>query len=230
MSSRPQGGAESSRSVRQDWLAGLPEERHRAFDAAVGGLESLYAMTSVALDEAFSARERGALVLAREQVAISAELTNRLSIQLSEALRVLAEYGRKARKYPQVAPLNSDFFRGTTAQHIAAMQEVMHRLMPTRRVRFTHKLEALAQAVQEVSKEYRGVAEEIAGGASTDPAGHWEALDSLHYDLNTCLRETIVILKSFLLALSSGQFDAFQERLTALVPSGVNPGVSGAST
>jgi hypothetical protein len=230
VSSRPHEGAEASRSVRQDWFAGLPEERHRAFDAAVGGLESLYAMVSVALDEAFSAREKGALVLAREQVAISAELTNRLGIQLFEALRALEEYGRKARKYPQVAPLNADFFRGATAQRIAAMQEVMHRLMPTRRARFTHKVEALGQTVQELTKEYRAAAEEIAAGASTDPAGHWEALDLVHYDLNTCLRETIVILKSFLLALSSGQFEAFQERLTALVPHGFDPGVSGAST
>jgi hypothetical protein len=216
--------------VRQDWFAGLPAERHRAFDATVGGLESLYGMASVALDEAFSARDRGTLVLAREQVAISAELTDRLGIQLLEALRVLDDYGRKSRKYPQVAPLNADFFRGATAQRIAAMEEVMHRLMPTRRARFTHKLEALGQAVQELSKEYRAAAEEIAAGASTDPAKHWEALELLQYDLNTCLRETIVILKSFLLTLSSGQFEAFQERLTALVPHGFDPGVSGAST
>ncbi len=226
MGSRPNEEAEASRSVRQDWFAGLPAERHRAFDAAVGGLESLYGMASIALDEAFSARDRGVLVLAREQVAISAELTARLAVQLLEALRALQEYGRKSRKYPQVTALNSDFFRGAAAQRIAAMEELMHRLMPSRRARFTHKVEALGQAVQELSKDYRAVAEEIATGASTDPASHWEAMELLQYDLNTCLRETIVILKSFLLTLSSGQFEAFQERLTALVPNGADSGAS----
>jgi len=199
----------------------------------VSGLESLYAMSSVSLDEAFSARGSGALVLAREQVAVSAELTERLGNQLLEALKALDEHSRKSRKFPQVTPLNADFFRGTTGRRVAAMQEVMHSLVPTRRARFIHKLEALEQTVREVSKEYREAAEQISEGASTDPATHWEALDLLHYDLNTCLRETIVVLKSFLLALSSGQFEAFQERLAALaqlMPSQLGPGVSGAST
>jgi hypothetical protein len=216
VNTRPNNGSERSHSVRRDWFSGLPEERHRAFDAAASGLESLYAMLSVSLDEAFSAREKGALVLAREQVGISGELTKRLSPQLLEALKALDEHSRKSRKFPQVAPLNADFFRGSTARRVAAMQEVMHSLVPTRRARFTHKLEALEQIIEEVSKEYREAAEEISGGASTDPANHWEALDLLHYDLNTCLRETLVILKSFLLALSSGQFESFQERLAAL--------------
>jgi len=39
----------------------------------------------------------------------------------------------------------------------------------------------------------------------------WEEVDSDHYDLNTCLRESIVMFKSFLVAMPEGQLGAFQD-------------------
>ena len=36
-------------------------------------------------------------------------------------------------------------------------------------------------------------------------------MDAAHYDLNTCLRETIVLLKSFLRALPEDQVGGFQK-------------------
>jgi hypothetical protein len=56
------------------------------------------------------------------------------------------------------------------------------------------------------------------------PESHWEALDSLHYDLNTCLRETIVVLKSFLLGLSPEELDAFCRRLGCAVAATTDQG------
>jgi hypothetical protein len=38
-------------------------------------------------------------------------------------------------------------------------------------------------------------------------------VDADHYDLNTCLREAIVLLKSFLLVLPSDQIGAFQQTI-----------------
>jgi hypothetical protein len=43
-------------------------------------------------------------------------------------------------------------------------------------------------------------------------------MERLHYDVNTCLRETQVMLKSFLRALPSQQLDSFEERLRAPRP------------
>ena len=39
----------------------------------------------------------------------------------------------------------------------------------------------------------------------------WADVDADHYDLNTCLREAIVVFKSFLIALPDGQLGAFQQ-------------------
>jgi hypothetical protein len=50
--------------------------------------------------------------------------------------------------------------------------------------------------------------------------------------LNTLLRETTVVLKSFIRALSSDEFESFQQRLgrqAPLLPK-ADPGLTGAST
>jgi len=38
----------------------------------------------------------------------------------------------------------------------------------------------------------------------------WDEVDTGHYDLNTCLREAIILLKSFLIALPEDQLGAFE--------------------
>jgi hypothetical protein len=38
----------------------------------------------------------------------------------------------------------------------------------------------------------------------------WAEVDADHYDLNTCLREAIVVFKSFLISLPESQLGAFQ--------------------
>jgi len=43
-----------------------------------------------------------------------------------------------------------------------------------------------------------------------DFACQWQAVDAAHYDLNTCLREAIVLLKSFLMALPNEELEAFR--------------------
>jgi len=43
-----------------------------------------------------------------------------------------------------------------------------------------------------------------------DAQAEWQAVDAAHYDLNTCLRESIVLLKSFLMALPDDELEPFQ--------------------
>ena len=39
----------------------------------------------------------------------------------------------------------------------------------------------------------------------------WKIVDAAHYDLNTCLRETIIMLKSFLHVLPDEELPSFQK-------------------
>ena len=202
-----------ARSVREDWLAWLPAEKDGIFDASVADLEASYGMLSVTLDEAFALSARGALRQARDQAAVSAALFDRLAARLEGAQRAMAEHARHFGTLPNVAPLKPAFFRGETAQHFARKSSLLSKVLFPSRSKFFHKLSVLSQIAEELAREFREAAEELTEGRSWHPSARWEALDVLHYDLNTCLRETIVMLKSFLCALPNEEVARFRQRL-----------------
>ncbi len=200
-------------SVREEWLAGLPADKQRAFQNVVTQLEAGYAMFSIAVNESFALRRAGSLVRAREQVGTTAGVMRRFIDQLSHLLDALTEQSRCSSYFPRVAPLNPAFFRWPIARRQASWESAIDLVLPTRSLRFRRKLSVLLRSVNHLSSEFHHAAREISEGSSVHPESHWEALDSLHYDLNTCLRETIVVLKSFLLGLSPDELDAFCRRL-----------------
>lgn len=204
------------RSVREDWQAWLPAEKDRLFDVTVGELETSYAMLSITLDEAFGLRSKGYLMCAREQTRVCGELFQRLATPLLTVLRALEEHGRNFGTLPGVAPLNPQFFRGETAQRMAWRNNLFSKVLLSMRSRFFHKLHDLAETIEELVGEFHQASEEIAAGSSVQPVAHWQALDILHYDLNTCLRETTVLLKSFLCALPNEQVQPFAYKLRAV--------------
>lgn len=202
-----------ARSVRADWFAWLPEEKDELFDAAREELETLYSMLSIALDEALALRDRGRLAHAREQAGVTADLFDRLALRLLSGLRALEDHGRHFGTLPNVASLDPEFFRGDTAQRIARKSSLLSKVLLSARSKFFHKLRALSETVEELCGEFREASEEIADGSSVRPGTHWKALDIGHYDLNTCLRETIVVLKCFLCALPDEEVRPFWEKL-----------------
>ena len=58
--------------------------------------------------------------------------------------------------------------------------------------------------------DFCAAANDIAKGIPVEFDAEWQAVDAAHYDLNTCLREAIVLLKSFLMALPDNELEAFQ--------------------
>jgi len=201
--------------VRADWLAWLPTEKEGLFDWTVNQLDVFYWMLSVMLDESFSLRSSGVLVHAQTQAGVCADLFDRLAARLVSVLRALENHGRHFGTLPNVAALNPEFFRGEMAQRMAKKSSLLQKVLFSSRSKFFHKLHALIETVEDLQGEFRQVAEEIADGSSVHPGASWEALDVLHYDLNTCLREAIVVLKSFLCALPNDEVQPFQQKLQA---------------
>ncbi|MGH9756351.1 MAG: hypothetical protein ACRD4M_01325 [Candidatus Acidiferrales bacterium] len=204
--------------MSDDWVAPLPREKSHLFDARVRHWETGYAMMSVALDDSLSLRMRGELICARRHVSISSDLLLRLSSDLESACIALGECGRSLANLPSVEPLQSGFFRGDIAQSAASWNNILHHVLMGERQRFFHKIRILSATVDQLTMDFCATAAEIVGGASTDPDAAWKSLDSLHYDFNTCLRETEVMLKCFLRALPSEQLAAFSKQLEATPP------------
>jgi hypothetical protein len=68
--------------------------------------------------------------------------------------------------------------------------------------------------------EFHRATAAISKAGSIHPAESWKALDCIHYDFNTCLRENEVLLKSFLRALPIQNLGAFALDMGVPLPSG----------
>ena len=202
------------RSASDDWVAALPREKSQVFEKIVRGWECSYAMMSVSLDEAIALRARGELVCAQQQVSITTELLRRLIGSLTSACSTLASRGKHVTKLPIVQPLMSGFFRGDTAQSAASWNSLLHNVLFGERSRFFHKLRILSTTFEQLGAEFNRTADEIIAGTSVEPGACWKHLESLHYDLSTCLGESEVMLKSFLHCLPSDQLSSFDRDMS----------------
>lgn len=210
---RKRGTAPARREVSQDWLASLPRDKSQFFDAIVRDWECSYAMMSVALNDALSLRARGELVCARQHVSIATELIARFSGNLVAACQCMSAQGRHVPDVPTVEPLSVEFFRGDTAQSAASWNTLLHQVLWGERSRFFHKLRILGHTVEELCREFLHAASEISDGSAIQPGLSWSILETIQFDLTTCLKESEVVLKSFLRALPPEQLEGFSTEM-----------------
>jgi hypothetical protein len=90
------------------------------------------------------------------------------------------------------------------------MSNLLNHVLLSHRLQFLHKVSTLQEMVEDLGKDFRHAADDLAEGSSVNAPKMWAEVDSDHYDLNTCLREAIVVFKSFLIVLPESQLGAFQ--------------------
>jgi hypothetical protein len=95
------------------------------------------------------------------------------------------------------------------------MNDLLSHVLLTQRSQFLHKIDTLEEMVLCIRKHFCEIASDLSSGVSEAPSSDWRALDDAHFDLNTCLREAIVLLKSFILVLPDDQLGIFQKSVDA---------------
>src|SRR6266436_2347306 len=155
---RAKRAGQRSRTVREDWFAWLPEEMDQLFGATRSELECSNGILSVALDEALALCEQEQFTVAKERVTAFAGLFDRLAVRLRLVIRTIEDHGSHFGTLPNVTALASENFRGTTAQRISFMDNLLARIVFRGRTRLFHKLHALKEIIEELQKEtrYRG--------------------------------------------------------------------------
>ena len=204
----------SGRSVHEDWRAWLTEDKASVFHSHVGQLESSYAIFSISLNESIELRLRGNLGKAIQNIGISSGLCARLTRPLTCLLRALCEHAKHYGTMPSVVPLDPAYFVGLRGQRSARISNLLSHVLLSQRQQFLYKASTLCEMVEDLSKDYSQTADDLAEYAATNPQSAWETVDKNHNDLNTCLREAIVLFKSFLIALPQSQLGAFQTTLS----------------
>lgn len=199
------------RSVQKDWRACLPEEKAQVFQEHERHLESLYNMFSVSLNEAIELKLAGLRAKALSAVSMTSQLCERLTRPLAGTLRALHDHAKHYGTVPNATPLDPENYQGIRGQRSARMSGLLDRVLFSHRLQFLHKVSTLQEMVEDLNKDFRNTADELAGGQSIDSDRGWLEMDLGHYDLNTCLRETIVLFKSFLVVLPAGQLGDFEK-------------------
>jgi hypothetical protein len=197
-------------SVQQDWSRWLPPAKAQAFEDSVRQLEILYGMFSVSLNEALELRRTGRATQSSQAVFLVPALCARLAIRVESLLHTLGQHAKHFGIIPNTVPLDANNFRGGREQRTARMSDLLSRVLLSQRSQFLHKIDTLEEMVFGIRKQFCEVASDLADGASIEPSSDWHALDDAHFDLNTCLREAIVLLKSFMVVLPVEQLKAFQ--------------------
>jgi len=198
------------KSVKDDWRAWLPDVKAQVYDRQVQLLESSYVMLSVSLNEAIELRQLGQPGKSLQAVGMTSGLCSLLTQMLAGFLRALSEHAKHYGTIPNAAPLNPANFRGHRGQRSARMSSLLSHVLLSQRLQFLHKISTLEEMVEDLGKDYRQAADDLADGMALNPNKMWDEVDSDHYDLNTCMREAIVVFKSFMIALPEGQIEAFQ--------------------
>jgi hypothetical protein len=202
-------------SVCQDWIRALSCGKSRTYLHSLRVLETAYAMFSVNLDEALGMRRNGRVCQAYQVLSVAPALCRRLASPLHSLLCAMLEHAKHFGTTPNVATLDAENFQNARSQRVARFNDLLSRILFTRKSQFLHKISALADLVDELDSSFASTSEELCERQPLHPERDWELLDSVHYDLNTCLRETAVLLKSFLHALPEAQVQDFEAALRA---------------
>jgi hypothetical protein len=208
-----------SRTVREDWFAWIPNEMDQLFDATRQELESSNFILSITLDEALSLCKGGQFNFARDRVTVIASLFDRLAGRVGHVIDAIKDHGSHFGTLPNVSPLSPSNFRGATAQRVSFMNNLLAKVVFRERTRFFHKLYSLGEIVDDAQKEAGAILAAISQGSSQVPDQAFQLLEVLGYDLNTCMGETTIILKSFFCALPPEELEIFRAKLVKLTPS-----------
>src|SRR5215469_5223110 len=187
-------------SVQQDWRAFLPEGKAEFYYTHTGELENAYVPFSVSLNEAIELRRQHLNIQALETLAITGELCSRLALRVGSVLHCMRQLGRHFGILPNFALLDSKNFLSEWSQRAVRSGNLLSRILLSRHSQFLQKVLTLERVVDALDAEFANAADQLSRGRA-DSGELWKVLDHCHFDLNTCLRETNVVLKSFLFAL-----------------------------
>ena len=212
---RPKGHQDPGVSVEVDWFGALPAAHLKAFRSYAKELEAAYCLFSISLNEAIDLHESGLLTRSFQAIAGTPPLCGRLTNMLENLFLSLAEHSKKHGTDPSISALDPEDFHGDWERRSALKSLMWHCALLTRESQFQNKIRTLRSMVDHMGREFGTTAEALASqGIAIDSSDLWTAMDAWHFDLNTCVRESLVMLKCFLRVLPDDELRGFQETVS----------------
>ena len=218
MNSRASGRVPARKydSVQQDWRAILPYASNTLFCEHTTKLENAYLMLSISLDEAIALRKGGDSAKSIVGLGVLEELCSRFALHINAVLHAMAQHARHFGIIPNSAQLDSANFHSSRSRRAVRHSNLLSHILLSERSQFLNKLNTLEDIVDELGDEFIEKTRWLATGVSFKTSELWDYLELNHFDLNTCLRETDVLLKSFLCVLPEDQLGRFDFTICGL--------------
>lgn len=191
----------------------MSDSKATFFKLHTQNLEFSYTMFSISLDEALELRRSGQLNKAQQAVCVTPDLCHRLAVNLSSVLHAVSEHSKHYGIVPNTVPLDPQFFRGIREQRSVKLGSYLNKILLSNRSQFLYKTHSLHDIILDLDLEYTTSTESLLDYSPVNNATLWQSLDSAHFDLNTCFRETEIMLKSFLVVLPEEQLPTFSASL-----------------
>jgi hypothetical protein len=214
---RPDLFRNTGSSVQVDWLGSLPPAQLKAFKTHCKEVESCYVIFSIELNEAITLRDEGSKIESIQVGRLASDLCDQLAENLDIICSSMREHCKEYGTTPSTTALDPECFCCRRVQRWALRSRTLDRLRWSRHSRFVSKLSTLSRIVAASCAHFRRAtinltaAQELGGAESS-----WAEMDAAHYDLNTCLRELVVMLKCFLRVLSADDLALFEMTLLRL--------------
>jgi hypothetical protein len=122
----------------------------------------------------------------------------------------MANHCKQRGTTPNVAALDPECFSRPRVRRLVFLNHLLSWPVSSPRAKFVGKLCTLRKIIALSSGDFHRAAEDLTTNAALATRDSWSVVDAAHYDLNTCLRESIVMLKCFLRVLSEEEFRSFQ--------------------
>ena len=201
-------------SVQRDWIGWLPECKQDAFDCHARELETRYLMLSVTLDEAIGLHNHSLELKAIRNLSLVPALCGRLTRYLESMLSSLESHVNFGALIPNVASLDAANFLRRHDKYLARKCSLLSRILLSRRSEYLFKSNMLREMVCYLGDDFCASTEELLSGAERAAYQElWNGMDAGQFDLNTCLRESLIMLRCFLRVLPENQVIGFQNNL-----------------
>jgi hypothetical protein len=180
-------------------------------------------MFSVSLNESMCLNESEHASNIFQSLSVVEELCGRFAQQMTAVLHAMSQHGRHFGVIPNIDALDVANFQSLTSQRAVRHSNLLAHILLSQRSQFLNKLGTLEDVVDDLSDDFSAAIAHLrtelldaAFSSNLDVPSLWKSLDLSQYDLTTCLRETDVLLKSFLCVLPEDQLAGFDFTIQGL--------------
>lgn len=198
----------------------LTADREAAYQSVALEVESRASIVGVSLNDAMEEREAGHLEIAKRLVGLAFCEWGNLAQIVAELLNTLPECAPTALALFPLRNIAFHRFRSHTMVDYARMHEVLDQFVFRSKPRFQVHIRLLRRAEAVLTGEF-GRSYHRALRADGGSNELWRHLDLCFHDFDLITKETLLVLRAFLLCLPDEEVEAFAVDLRALAAHGV---------